>query len=103
MENYRSQTAEEVLQRMSSEQLNIVDVRELDEWRSGHIQGATHVPLSEFMDHMHKIDASKETIIVCRSGGRSARACEYLSHEGYDVINMLGGMDAWRGDVEIGD
>lgn len=103
MSGFRSQMADEVLQRMSKENLNIVDVRELDEWESGHIPGAKHVPLSEFGDHIDKIDATVETIIVCRSGGRSERACEYLAQSGYNVVNMLGGMNAWRGNIVEGD
>jgi len=103
MADYRSQLASEILQRMGKEELNIVDVREIDEWIDGHIPGAVHVPLSEFGEHMHKINASVETIIVCRSGGRSARACEYLAHSGYNVINMLGGMLAWQGEIEAGE
>lgn len=100
---YRSQMASEILQRMAKEKLNIVDVRELDEWNSGHIPGAVHVPLSEFGEQISKINPSEETIVVCRSGGRSSRACEYLAHSGYNVINMLDGMLAWQGEIEAGD
>lgn len=103
MAYYRSQTANEVLQRMGKEKLNIVDVRELDEWIDGHIPEAVHVPLSEFGEHMHKISPTEETILVCRSGGRSARACEYLAHSGYNVINMLGGMLTWQGEIKVGE
>jgi len=103
MADYRSQMASEVLQRMGKEKLHIVDVREMDEWIDGHIPGAVHVPLSEFGDHVGKINPNEETIIVCRSGGRSARACEYLAESGYNVINMLGGMLAWQGDIEEGE
>jgi rhodanese-related sulfurtransferase len=103
MAYYSSQMAAEVLQRMGKEKLNIVDVREIDEWIDGHIPGAVHVPLSEFGEHMHKINPTEETIIVCRSGGRSARACEYLAQSGYNVINMLGGMLDWQGEIEVGE
>jgi len=101
---FRSQTADEVAQRLASgEKLNIVDVRELDEWQAGHIPGIKHIPLSEFVERVKEIDPKQETIIVCRSGGRSGRACEYLAQFNYDVVNMLGGMLAWNGDVVEGD
>jgi len=101
---YKTQTSDEVVQRLKQgEQLAIVDVRELDEWQSGHIPGIKHIPLSEFVERVGEIDNKQETIIVCRSGGRSGRACEYLAQFGYNVVNMLGGMESWRGDVEQGD
>lgn len=77
----------------------IVDVRELDEWDRGHIVGAKHIPLSELPIRKSELDKSQEIIMVCHSGNRSARACEYLSDEGYQVVNMLGGMSIWYGEV----
>ncbi|MNG32760.1 putative adenylyltransferase/sulfurtransferase MoeZ [compost metagenome] len=82
------------------EPLTIVDVRESYEWISGHIPGAKHIPLGQIPERLGELDPKKETIVVCMSGGRSSRACEYLSHLGYKVINMKGGMSAWTGDIE---
>ena len=49
---------------------------------------------------MHELDKSKEYIMVCRSGGRSGQATMFLESQGYNVINMNGGMLAWEGEVE---
>ena len=49
---------------------------------------------------MNELDKSKEYIMVCRSGGRSGRASQFLESYGYNVINMTGGMLAWEGKVE---
>ena len=49
---------------------------------------------------MHELDKSKEYIMVCRSGGRSGRATQFLESWGYQVINMSGGMLEWDGETE---
>ncbi|GMK39328.1 rhodanese-like domain-containing protein [Paenibacillus sp. CCS19] len=81
--------------------LHIVDVRELDEWQSGHIPGAKHIPLGTLGQRRSEIDSKQETIVVCRSGNRSGLACEMLESLGYDVVNMTGGMMNWNGNLEF--
>ena len=82
------------------EQLHLVDVREADEVAEGIIPGAVHIPLGEVPERMGELDKSKPYIFICRSGGRSGRATEFLTAEGYDVTNMVGGMLAWEGKTE---
>lgn len=83
------------------ESLNIVDVRESAEVQAGKISGAKHIPLSSFAERYQEIDPHQETILVCRSGNRSHKACEFLLQKGYSNIkNMLGGMNAWDGEIE---
>jgi rhodanese-related sulfurtransferase len=75
----------------------IVDVRESDEWRSGHIPGAVHVPLGQLAMHASRFDRAQELIMVCRSGHRSASATGVLAQSGYaKVSNLQGGMIAWN-------
>ncbi|MEH7419234.1 rhodanese-like domain-containing protein [Neobacillus drentensis] len=81
-------------------QLNIIDVREVDEVAAGKIPGAVNIPLGLVEFRMHELDKSKEYIMVCRSGGRSGRATQFLESYGFDVINMSGGMLAWEGKIE---
>jgi len=80
------------------EKLTIVDVREKDEWRSGHIPGAKHIPLGQIPLRVGELDPHVDTILVCQSGGRSSRACDYLTQLGYRAVNMKGGMAQWGGD-----
>lgn len=82
------------------EQLNIIDVRETDEVAAGKIPGAVNIPLGLVEFRMHELDKSKEYIMVCRSGGRSGRASQFLESQGFKVINMAGGMLAWEGKQE---
>lgn len=77
--------------------IQVIDVREDDEFASGHIPGAKSVPLSQFPT---ELDKDKSYYVVCQSGGRSSMACQYLAQNGYDVTNVMGGMSAWRGERE---
>ncbi|MCM2535232.1 rhodanese-like domain-containing protein [Neobacillus pocheonensis] len=80
--------------------LNIIDVREVNEVSAGKIPGAVNIPLGLVEFRMHELNKSKEYIMVCRSGGRSGRATQFLESYGFNVINMAGGMLAWYGKVE---
>lgn len=75
----------------------IVDVRERDEWNAGHIAGALHIPLGHLGQNLDKLDRSRDLIIVCRSGNRSAAATQALVQGGFSrVSNLTGGMIAWQ-------
>jgi rhodanese-related sulfurtransferase len=72
----------------------IVDVREPDEWAAGHIGHASLVPLATVPGSLEAFDG-EPTYVVCRSGGRSGQACEFLRGQGRQVVNVAGGMLAW--------
>lgn len=94
-------TAKEVVQLLNGEyRLDIIDVREVEEVKAGMIPGAVNIPRSLLEFRMNELAKDKEYIIVCRSGGRSARAVQFLESYGYNVTNMTGGMLAWEGPVE---
>ncbi|KKE77645.1 rhodanese-like domain-containing protein [Oceanobacillus caeni] len=82
------------------ENLHLIDVREDDEVAQGIIPGALHIRLSEIPERMNELDKDKHYYMICRSGGRSGRATEFLNEQGYHVTNMAGGMLAWEGDVQ---
>ncbi|HLS09440.1 rhodanese-like domain-containing protein [Lentibacillus sp.] len=84
----------------NNESFNVIDVREDDEVVQGKIPGAKHIPLGEVPHRLDEIEKNKHYYMVCRSGGRSGRASEFLEEQGYDVTNVDGGMLAWDGDVE---
>ncbi|NNU88461.1 MULTISPECIES: rhodanese-like domain-containing protein [Geobacillus] len=94
-------TTKEVEERLrAGEPLRIIDVREPDEVAAGKIPGAVNIPLGLIEFRMHELDKKEEYILVCRSGGRSGRAAEFLDSHGYRVVNMTGGMLAWEGPIE---
>ncbi|WP_082063161.1 rhodanese-like domain-containing protein [Paenibacillus sp. IHBB 10380] len=92
----------EVQEKLAQGEIRIIDVREDEEWESGHISEAKHIPLGTLPERYKELNLDQRTVIVCRSGARSGRACEYLAELGYEVINMTGGMLNWQGDVQYG-
>lgn len=72
----------------------VIDVREPDEWAQAHIAHATLVPLATVPGSVEQFDGAP-TYIVCRSGARSGRACQFLGEQGLHVVNVAGGMLAW--------
>ena len=73
----------------------LIDVREDDEWAAGHAAGALHLPLMDLPDRLSEIPSDVQLTVVCRVGGRSAQATAWLVQQGYDAVNLDGGMFAW--------
>ena len=78
-----------------NDQLSLVDVREMDELTL-HLEGAHNLPLSQLADSYDQLDKDQLHYVICKSGMRSARACQFLSEQGYEVINVQGGMMAFE-------
>jgi len=94
-------TPVEVLEKLKNgEDIQLIDVREVEEWNEGHIAQAKLIPMSSLPARLDELDKEKPVIMVCRSGARSHRTSEYLMQYGFDVTNMVGGMLAWPGDIE---
>ncbi|MET3699376.1 rhodanese-related sulfurtransferase [Bacillus oleivorans] len=85
---------------IQGKELNIIDVREVEEVAAGKIPGAVNIPLGLVEFRMSELEKTKEYIMVCRSGGRSGRATQFLEGQGYNVTNMTGGMLEWEGETE---
>ncbi|HEX3221673.1 MAG TPA: rhodanese-like domain-containing protein [Nocardioides sp.] len=76
--------------------LLVLDVREDDEWAAGHVAGSLHIPLMDLGDRSGDLPAAEQTLVVCRSGNRSAHATAYLRQLGVDAVNLGGGLIAWE-------
>lgn len=76
------------------EGLSVLDVREQIEWDHGHIEGALHVPLMDLPERLLEV-STVQTLVVCKVGARSGQAAGYLLDQGYDVVNLDGGMLDW--------
>ena len=74
----------------------VLDVREPEEWEAGHIEGAVHIPLADLPARIDELPADEELVVVCRSGSRSSRAAAWLNRNGFDALNLDGGMQAWE-------
>ena len=77
----------------------VVDVREPDEYVTGHLPESRNLPLGQLEERISEIDQYKNSplILVCQSGARSAGACKKLEGQGFTrVHNLSGGVDGWR-------
>jgi rhodanese-related sulfurtransferase len=74
----------------------VVDVRQPEEYRDGHINGAKMIPLGELNKRMKELPKDREIVCVCASGSRSHSATKMLIGAGYTAINMNGGMGTWQ-------
>ncbi|GAA1953498.1 rhodanese-like domain-containing protein [Amycolatopsis minnesotensis] len=76
----------------------LLDVREDDEWAAGHAPGAVHIPLGDLparVEELTEFPEHQPVYVVCRTGGRSARAAAWLNASGWDAVNVAGGMKSW--------
>ena len=87
-------TFNDFYQLYQKESLSVLDVREVEEFEALHLEGAHNFPLSQLADTYVQLDKDQLYYVICKSGMRSARACQFLADQGYEVINVQGGMDA---------
>jgi queuine tRNA-ribosyltransferase len=73
----------------------LLDVREDDEWQRGHAAAAQHIAMGEVPGRLDEIDRSATLYVICKAGGRSAKVAQFLARDGFDPINVDGGMLAW--------
>jgi rhodanese-related sulfurtransferase len=78
----------------------LLDVREDEEWAAGHIAGALHVPMMQLPQRLNyepgPLTPENPIVVICKVGGRSAQVTAWLNHQGYDAVNLAGGMLAWE-------
>ena len=77
----------------------VIDVREDDEYRDGHVPGARSVPLATVPERVEEVPGDQPVFVVCAVGGRSARAVQFLRAQGVVATNVAGGTVGW---VEAG-
>lgn len=96
----RSMTANELEELLETgTTIRILDVREDEEVAYGIIPGAHHIPLGYIPARTEELDKSATYAVICKAGGRSYQACLFLEEQGYDVINVEGGMLDWNGET----
>ena len=98
-------TATELKARLDKgDDLQIIDVREPNEYEVARLEGSKLIPLGQIVERSGEIDASRETIVHCKMGGRSAKAIEALQRAGFTgrLVNLTGGITAWSNDVDAG-
>ncbi len=96
---WRDVSTSDGVQLLQSGDVRLLDVRTPAETAHGIIPGAALIPVDQLEDRWKEIPKDRKQLIVyCAGGGRSAAACEFLSHQGYEsVLNLEGGFSSWTG------
>ena len=92
-----SDEASQILEREPADTV-VVDVRRDDEWVTGHVTGAIHIPIDDLADRIDQVSQDKKVLFICAAGVRSGLACEVASSMGYDTENLYNiedGTPAW--------
>jgi rhodanese-related sulfurtransferase len=79
----------------------VLDVREGWELDVARIPDVLHIPMNEIPARLGELDADREIVVMCRSGGRSMQVAQFLARNGFrSVANLTGGILAWSQDVD---
>lgn len=96
-------TVSELKKRLDAgDDIQLIDVRQPDEYAFASIEGAKLIPLGEVPNRMDEIDPTREAVVHCKMGGRSARAIEFMERAGFrgKLSNLVGGITAWSNEVD---
>ncbi|WP_294358726.1 rhodanese-like domain-containing protein [uncultured Clostridium sp.] len=84
------------------DKINLIDIREEDEYYEGHVRGAKNIPMNDLIqDPEEYLEDSEKYYIICHSGRRSDLTCRILRDSGYNVVDVLYGTDGYPGELEI--
>ena len=89
-----------VARRERGESLTLLDVRE--EWELGvaSVPDVVHIPMGEVADRLGELDRSREVVVLCRSGRRSLQVANFLQQNGFQAVNLAGGILAWSRELD---
>lgn len=97
--NFKSIEAREINNLGSK--IDLIDVREPEEYKAGHVPGARNIPMETLTENPEKyINKSNQCYIICQSGKRSEGVCHRLADMGFSVVNVKGGTSSYAGELE---
>jgi rhodanese-related sulfurtransferase len=100
--DYEDISPTELIARIEGDEaVNLIDVRESEEYELARIEAARLLPLSRFNEWAKTLDPNEEIIFLCHHGMRSAHVCMILAREGFkNLRNLAGGIDRWSQEVD---
>jgi rhodanese-related sulfurtransferase len=89
-----------VARRERGESLTLLDVRE--EWELGvaSVPDVVHIPMGEVADRLAELDRGRQVVVLCRSGRRSLQVANFLQQNGFQAVNLAGGILAWSRELD---
>ena len=97
---HRYQDSEFLRREFQAKRVVIIDARQPDEFKEGHIPGAVNIPHKEIHKHIHLVPKDKDIVLYCKIGGRSQKALEALKKQGYSRLFNFGGLSQYEGELE---
>ena len=88
------------LEKNGADAPRLLDVRESFELDICKLDGATHIPLAELQQRFSELDKQSKWVVYCHSGVRSKMAATFLKTNGFNVSNLVGGINAWANEVD---
>ena len=74
----------------------LLDVRTDEEWAQGRIEGSVHIPMDQVVQRQAEI--GEQVVCICAVGGRSERVTQYLNQQGFEAVNLDGGVYGWAAE-----
>ena len=92
--------SEFVARRERGDNLTLLDVRE--DWELGvaSVPDIVHIPMGQVADRLNEIARDKPVVVLCRSGRRSFEVAKFLQQNGFEAVNLAGGILAWSRDLD---
>jgi adenylyltransferase/sulfurtransferase len=84
----------------AKDELDLIDVREVYEWQLGRLPTARLIPLGQLPSAMSTLDSTRDIVVYCRSGKRSADATIQLRAAGFRAVNLAGGILRWSDEID---
>ena len=100
--DYQTITPSELALRLErGDKLQLIDVREMEEYEVARLEEARLLPLSQFSEWAASLDPDETIIFMCHHGIRSAQVCQFLARNGFmKLYNLAGGIDRWSCEVD---
>jgi thiosulfate sulfurtransferase len=99
MEQFAHISVQETQQKLSGDEVRIVDIRDDAAFAAGHIKGSTHLTNGSLHSFMSGVEFDTPVIVCCYHGISSQQAAQFLIHQGFEEVYSLdGGFEAWRKD-----
>lgn len=92
--------AEYIARRERGDVLTLLDVREGWELGVASVPGVVHIPMGAVADRLDELNRERDVVVLCRSGRRSLEVARFLQQNGFQAINLAGGILAWSRDVD---
>jgi rhodanese-related sulfurtransferase len=90
-------TIDELDALLTQRAINLIDVREPGEFKSGHVPGAVNIPMGQLDARITKLKKDKPYAVICASGSRSSSATYFLLEHGFEgTVSVRGGTGAWQ-------